>query len=140
MGERIAVLQTGVLQQVGTPEELYTNPVNMFVAGFIGSPAMNFLPAEAAAGVARTGEVVGFRPEHVVVGDGAGGGLHLEATAEVVEYLGDEELVHFSVGDETLLAKLPVEQRLASGDAVTLGVPAGKLHRFDAATGEAVGR
>jgi ABC-type sugar transport system ATPase subunit len=140
MGDRIAVLEHGVLQQVGTPEELYTSPVNTFVAGFIGSPAMNFLPAEAAVGAARSGEVVGFRPEHVEIADGAAGGLRLEATAEVVEYLGDEQLVHFRLGEETVLAKLDVEHRLRAGDGVTLVVPDDKLHRFDAATGDALGR
>src|SRR5207237_1983878 len=64
MGDRIAVMNLGVLQQVGTPEELYENPTNVFVAGFIGSPAMNLLPASVidAGGNDRT---AGFRPEHV---------------------------------------------------------------------------
>src|SRR5262249_37810096 len=61
MGDRIAVMNLGVLQQIGTPVELYTNPANTFVATFIGSPAMNLLPSEAL-GVGGGGEVVGVRP------------------------------------------------------------------------------
>src|SRR5438128_1294303 len=63
MGDRIAVMRLVILQQIGTPEELYTNPTNMFVAGFIGSPAMNLIPA-GVIGVGSDGQVVGFRPEH----------------------------------------------------------------------------
>src|SRR3990170_661625 len=67
MGDRIAVMRNGVLQQVGTPQELYTSPVNMFVAGFIGSPAMNFVPAGILEGIGSSGRIAGFRPEHVEV-------------------------------------------------------------------------
>jgi ABC-type sugar transport system ATPase subunit len=112
MGDRIAVMNLGVLQQVGTPEELYENPSNMFVAGFIGSPAMNLVPASllSAGGGDR---IVGFRPEHVDVG-GNGDGLRVSATVDVVEYLGDEQIVHMRVKDTPIVAKLPVEERLAA--------------------------
>src|ERR671924_1155112 len=65
MGDRIAVMRDGVLQQIGTPEELYQHPSNVFVAGFIGSPAMNLVPGAAIMGLGKTGQIVGFRPEHV---------------------------------------------------------------------------
>src|SRR5216117_3750696 len=67
MGDRIAVMNLGVLQQVGTPEELYENPANMFVAGFIGSPSMNLVPAPLV-GAGGDDRIVGFRPEHIDVG------------------------------------------------------------------------
>ena len=65
MGDRIAVMKLGVLQQVGPPEELYREPRNLFVAGFIGSPAMNLVPAEILDGAGGNGRIAGFRPEHI---------------------------------------------------------------------------
>ena len=136
MGDRIAVMNLGVLQQVGTPEELYENPANTFVAGFIGSPAMNLVPAPLVdAGGA--GRIVGFRPEHVDVG-GQGDGLRFNGRVEVVEYLGDEQIVHLDVKDTPLVAKLPVEERLSMGDNVDFFVARNKLRLFDAETEQRV--
>ena len=136
MGDRIAVMNLGVLQQVGTPEELYENPANTFVAGFIGSPAMNLVPAPLVdAGGA--GRIVGFRPEHVDVG-GQGDGLRFNGRVEVVEYLGDEQIVHLDVKDTPLVAKLPVEERLSMGDNVDFFVARDKLRLFDAETEQRV--
>jgi multiple sugar transport system ATP-binding protein len=136
MGDRIAVMNLGVLQQVGTPEELYENPSNMFVAGFIGSPAMNLVPASllSAGGGDR---IVGFRPEHVDVGRN-GDGLRFSATVDVVEYLGDEQIVHMRVKDTPIVAKLPVEERLAAGETAEFFVAQDKLRLFDAGTEERI--
>jgi multiple sugar transport system ATP-binding protein len=137
MGDRIAVLRDGVLQQVGTPSELYESPRNVFVAGFIGAPAMNFLPGGMVLGLGGTGQIAGFRPEHVRVG---GEGARLPAKVDVVEYLGDEQLVHFTVGDRILVAKLPVEQRIAAEEVLELSVPLDKVVLFDEETELARGR
>ena len=158
MGDRIAVMNRGLLQQAGTPEELYTRPQNLFVAGFIGSPAMNLVPVEPAtsdgsvvlrhdgfvvrvpdrfadAAGARDGRamVVGLRPEHLEVVDGTvpEGSATVPAVVDVVEYLGDEQLVHLHAGEVELVAKLPVEPRLHAGQDVTLAVPCAKLYLFD---------
>jgi len=136
MGDRIAVMNLGVLQQVGTPEELYENPSNMFVAGFIGSPAMNLVPAQTV-GAGGAGRVVGFRPEHVDVG-GQGDGVRFDATVDVVEYLGDEQIVHMTAKDTPLVAKIPVEERLSAGDAKQFFVAQDKLRFFDAESEERV--
>src|SRR6185295_18743778 len=69
MGDRIAVMNLGVLQQVGSPENLYRNPRNVFVAGFIGSPAMNLVPAAVIDGVGGNDRIAGFRPEHIELGN-----------------------------------------------------------------------
>jgi multiple sugar transport system ATP-binding protein len=138
MGDRIAVMQAGVLQQVGTPEELYTNPRNVFVAGFIGSPAMNLVPAPVVDGGGPE-RIVGFRPEHVRAGGAAGDGLSFSARVDVVEYLGDEQLVHLVRRDTPLLATLPVEEHVESGQELTFGVSREKLYLFDAETEERVG-
>ena len=138
MGDRIAVLREGVLQQVGTPHELYTKPANMFVAGFIGSPAMNFVPAGVVEGVGRSGHTAGFRPEHIELGSGDGDAARFSATVEVVEYLGDDQLVHLNAAGQPLLAKLPVEDQVQVGEEATFAVPRAKLHLFDAETEQSV--
>jgi ABC-type sugar transport system ATPase subunit len=133
MGDRIAVMNAGVLQQVGTPEDLYTRPANVFVAGFIGSPAMNLVPAPlVGAGGDRL--VAGFRPEHVRLG--GSGEVSFHAAVEVVEYLGDEQLAHLSIRDTPLVAKLPVSQRLTAGDEHEFSVERDRIHLFDAETQE----
>jgi multiple sugar transport system ATP-binding protein len=137
MGDRIAVMNAGVLQQVGTPEELYTNPRNMFVAGFIGSPSMNLVPAGVVNGGAKD-RIIGFRPEHVRPGTG-GDGLHFDARVDVIEYLGDEQLVHLSRKDKPLLAKLPIEEHVTGGEQMTFFVPRDKVYTFDAETEERIG-
>jgi multiple sugar transport system ATP-binding protein len=136
MGDRIVVMNLGVLQQVGTPEELYENPANMFVAGFIGSPSMNLVPAPLV-GAGGNDRIVGFRPEHLDVG-GQGDGVRFTADVDVVEYLGDEQIVHMRVKDTALVAKLPVEQRVGSGETVDFFVARDKLRWFDAETEERV--
>jgi multiple sugar transport system ATP-binding protein len=110
LGERIAVLSEGVLQQVGPPQDVYDHPANVFVAGFIGSPPMNLLKGNAAGGRIAVGEVefvdrqvpdgevlVGIRPEGLHPVGEAFDGPVFEVSVEVVEPLGDEVLVHGSV-------------------------------------------
>jgi multiple sugar transport system ATP-binding protein len=138
MGDRIAVMKLGVLQQVGAPEDLYRDPVNVFVAGFIGSPAMNLVPAESLDGDGGRGRIAGFRPEHIDIANGQASGLDFTARVEVVEYLGDEQLVHLRRGDMSIQAKLPVEQQVSSGQDLKLTVPRDKLLLFDAQTEERI--
>ena len=138
MGDRIAVMNKGELQQLGTPEELYERPANTFVAQFIGSPAMNMLPS-AVLGVGGTGQLAGFRPEHVRLGNGRAGASSYDASVEVVEYLGDEQLAHLRLGDHEIVVKLPVEPRLRAGEHETFSVPLDKVLLFDEASSQAVG-
>jgi ABC-type sugar transport system ATPase subunit len=135
MGDRIAVMNLGVLQQVGTPEELYENPANTFVAGFIGSPSMNLVPASLVDGGGD--RTVGFRPEHIDVG-ARGDGLRFTGNVDVVEYLGDEQIVHMTVKGTPLVAKLPVEQRVSAGESPEFFVAREKLRYFDAETEQRV--
>src|SRR5438093_2902100 len=92
MGDRIAVMSLGVLQQVGPPEELYREPRNLFVAGFIGSPAMNLVPAEVLDGVGGQGRIAGFRPEHVELANGRGDGCAFDGRGGVGWYRGLRQL------------------------------------------------
>jgi multiple sugar transport system ATP-binding protein len=136
MGDRIAVMKLGVLQQVGPPEELYREPRNLFVAGFIGSPAMNLVPAEILDGAGGNDRIAGFRPEHIELANGRPNGLNFDARVEVVEYLGDEQLVHLIRKDTAIQAKLPIEEQLSAGQELKLTVPREKLLLFDAETEE----
>jgi multiple sugar transport system ATP-binding protein len=152
MGQRIAVMSMGLLQQVGSPQELYDTPLNKFVAGFIGSPSMNFMELPLANGViggkevtfnvpsefnealrgAGTTVVAGFRPEHLELGEVTGPFGTVSGTADVVEYLGNEELLHVSVGNSDVVAIVDSSYRVRPGDTVTLKVPLTKLHLFAA--------
>jgi multiple sugar transport system ATP-binding protein len=138
MGDRIAVMKLGVLQQVGTPSDVYREPTNVFVAGFIGSPAMNLVPASVIDGTGGADRIAGFRPEHVRVRNGRVDGIDFEARVEVVEYLGDEQLVHMTRKDTPMQAKLPVEETVNAGDELTFSIPREKLYLFDAETEERV--
>jgi multiple sugar transport system ATP-binding protein len=138
MGDRIAVMRKGVLQQIGTPEDLYTKPVNTFVATFIGSPAMNLLDA-SVLGIGGSGKLAGFRPEHVHLGNGRPDSAQYKALVEVVEYLGDEQLAHLRIGDRAIVAKLPVEPRLHHGEESTFSIPLDRVLLFDKETELAVG-
>jgi len=125
----------GLLQQIGTPEDLYEHPANVFVASFIGSPAMNLIPGGAIMGIGQTGQIVGFRPEHAQL---SGGGVRFDATVEVVEYLGEDQLAHLTAAGHEILAKIPAEPRLQPGARVTLAVPEERVHVFDAETEQAL--
>jgi ABC-type sugar transport system ATPase subunit len=137
MGDRIAVMRKGVLQQLGTPQELYTRPANTFVASFIGSPAMNLVPA-GVLGIERDGILAGFRPEHVELGYPGEGAFGFQAVVELVEYLGDERLAHVRLGERLLTAKLPASQTLESGTSMAFTVPSPAVLLFDAETGLAI--
>jgi multiple sugar transport system ATP-binding protein len=144
MGDRVAVLRDGVLQQCDRPSTLYHAPANLFVAGFIGSPAMNILPVSASGpllvggadlGVAEDlgGErsMVGFRPEAVSVGEGP-----IAARIRIVEDLGSEVFVHLLIdhqGEERrVVAKIDPPFAGTADDNVRIGI-AGTLHVFDTA-------
>jgi multiple sugar transport system ATP-binding protein len=136
LGHRVAVLNEGHLQQVGPPRELYERPANLFVAGFIGSPSMNLLPA-AAVGMGANGNVVGFRPEHVEIG---GDGEGIDARVDVVEDIGADAYIFCSAdvgGKQTrLVARTEVRDAPQQGDSVQLHPRADEAHLFDAETGE----
>src|SRR5439155_15254110 len=114
------------------------NPANLFVAAFIGSPSMNLVPSKAVA-VGREGQIAGFRPEHLELGNGKADAMHLAPLVEAVEYLGDEQLAHLRLGDAPILAKLPVEQQLEEGRQEQFSVPLSKVLLFDAETERSLG-
>jgi ABC-type sugar transport system ATPase subunit len=128
LGTRIAVMNEGRLEQVGAPLELYDRPCTVFVARFIGAPAMNLWNAERDGAV-----LVGVRPHDITVGE-PGSGV-LDGTVEVVEPLGAQTIVHIAVtGRELMRVVVPANHRASAGDRVGLSWPPGSEHVFDAAT------
>jgi ABC-type sugar transport system ATPase subunit len=130
LGDRIAVLDAGRVRQVGTPDEVYGRPVDRFVAGFLGSPAMNFLGPEAASRFHEIpkGTVLGIRPEHVRIGT-----YGVRTRVDLVEVAGSDAYVHLDSG---LVARLPAHSRPAEGAAVSAAFDREAAHLFDEATGE----
>jgi multiple sugar transport system ATP-binding protein len=155
LADRIAVMHAGVIQQLASPTEIYRRPANRFVAGFVGSPGMNFRTGQLEGGnsgpafVAKDLRVplqgyefvngfdngreveLGVRPEHIVVGEGA----NREAKVEIVEPMGAETLVWCRLGEGLLSVRMEGESTVQVGDTVRLGFPAKRLNLFDCATG-----
>ena len=136
MGDRIAVMNHGVLEQVGTPEDLYERPANRFVAGFIGSPAMSFIEDGGPHGL-REGVVVGVRPEHArpwregLIGP-------LRGTVAFVEALGRETFVGVDVGDTRLVVFEEGRATRDVGEPMEFGLVEPGLRYFDRETGAAI--
>jgi len=157
MGDRIVVMKDGLLQQIGTPQDLHDHPLNLFVAGFIGAPAMNFFPAKASGTAADTGfanvplnghaerltgkdVIVGMRPEdiHDLGRTSAEGKLPIDATVEVVEYLGNELQLHLSAAGQAFVARVSTDTQTRPGAALRVGFDLRKVHFFDTSTEEAI--
>jgi multiple sugar transport system ATP-binding protein len=143
LGDRIVVLDAGKVQQIDTPLNLYREPANRFVAGFIGSPPMNFLEGRIEEGrfiadgltialprAPRQGPIVlGIRPEHVGVGPGP------NFTLDLVEPIGNEMFIYASTGANHLVARTAPQELPKVGSPITLSFDASHLHFFDVTTG-----
>ena len=165
MGARIAIIHEGALQQVGDPQEVYQHPANLFVASFIGSPAMNFFHSELrlhdgqlmaqsggarfplAEGQARAlaalegGKViVGVRPEHILLDWEAEEGPEagLDVVVDTVESMGHEQHVTFSAGDTTVVARLDVGRSLREGERLQVRIERAHMHFFDPDSGQRI--
>ncbi len=156
MGDRIVILDKGVIQQVGSPEEVYLYPENVFVAGFIGSPSMNFLDADVTEdkkikfdsiiidldgniqdliennSLSGKKVILGIRPEHFLVNRDDKNTL--EIIPELVETLGSEKLVHFTVDNKKITAKTPVETEVNTSEQTKLSIDTSKIILFDPKT------
>ena len=127
MADRIAVFNGGIIEQVGTPLELYQHPVNKFVAGFIGSPKMNFIdvPNGDTNGVSS----LGVRPEHFIISQDTG---TWSGKVGVIEHLGSESFLHVTLTNgSTVTVKADGDCSLKYGDSVFLTAQENKVHRFD---------
>jgi len=167
MADRIFIMSNGVLQQSGAPMEVYTKPANRFVAGFIGSPAMNFIDAKVVAsdgalsidaGALRVDVpesfrsrlqpyagrqvVFGVRPEDIAAHDssaGADSGNTVTTRADVVEPLGSEIFAHLTCGAHSIVARMDVpDNPLYVGDTLTVDLKMAKTHVFDSETSQTI--
>jgi multiple sugar transport system ATP-binding protein len=156
LADRIVVMRDGHIEQIGTPEQLYDEPANTFVAAFMGSPPMNLLAGRIGNGGASRLELgdgqslpladavarslprgaavtVGMRPEKLVLGPAEG--MSFQAQIELVEVLGGETVLHAKLGEQTLLVRTAGRPSLNSGDSVRLTVNAQDLFLFDGDSG-----
>jgi multiple sugar transport system ATP-binding protein len=145
LADRVVVMSKGAVQQIGTPKEIYDRPANTFVAGFIGSPAMNLVPGQVTSGVfaadgmtvtgvnAKDGPVtLGFRAEDAVVN---GGGGQISAPLYSLELLGEASMVSMRVGGELVSVKTNKDYTAEIGQPISVSVPANACHFFDRTTG-----
>jgi multiple sugar transport system ATP-binding protein len=167
LADRIVILKGGEIEQCGTPDEVYNTPASVFVGGFVGSPAMNFVKADLdegslvfangdrlqvpqvyaarAANLKRRDVIVGVRPEHFVMGDASA--PQLNCRVQVVEPLGADTLLFLALGEGSgsgahgagdLVARVPPHVRPAPGSAVSIGIDPMRLHLFDPETQKAI--
>jgi multiple sugar transport system ATP-binding protein len=151
LSDRVAVMRHGELQQLGPPMEVYRQPANLFVASFIGSPAMNFfevetarqdghlicqvgdstlaLPPDAAGSAVPSRAILGVRPMDLVVG--AERGIAIQGEVFLVEPIGPISYVDVDVGGQAVKAVADPDQAPAIGERVTLGCAAARVHLFD---------
>ncbi|NNF91299.1 MAG: ABC transporter ATP-binding protein [Boseongicola sp.] len=146
LADRVVVMKQGIVQQVGTPVEIYDRPANTFVAGFIGNPAMNLMQGTINGGVfegknvrieelaAPDGPVtLGFRAEDAQVAPSGG---QIVAPAYTMELLGDATMITVRAGGDLIAVKADKEFRIEIGDMVNIAVPTTACHLFDATSGE----
>lgn len=149
MADRLIVLKDGIAEQIGTPMELYDKPETQFVAGFIGSPAMNFIEANVSADGCniQIGELklplneklnssdsklnFGFRPEHVTLDENGS----MRMTVELVEHLGAESIIHAKLGDTPITLRLNGHVEAKTGDVLKANIDAGRYHFFERVNG-----
>ncbi len=147
LADRVVVMSHGRMQQIGTPTEIYDRPSNTFVAGFIGSPAMNLIPGHLTGGTFRAdgmqvsgltapdGPVtLGFRAEDVATANGGSTG-QINAPVYSMELLGDATLVTVRVGEALVATKATKDFRIGIGAPLSISVPASVVHLFDKSTG-----
>jgi multiple sugar transport system ATP-binding protein len=128
MADKIVVLNAGRIEQVGSPLELYNHPNNLFVAGFIGSPKMNFITGPEAS--QQGGETIGIRPEHLSLSSESG---QWNGRVRVAEHLGSDTFLHVAVDDiGTLTVRADSALGVSAGDRVLIAPDAAKIHRFGA--------
>jgi multiple sugar transport system ATP-binding protein len=151
MGDRIAVLRDGLLQQVAPPRDIYDHPANMYVAGFIGSPKMNFIPVTVSGSKAKGSGlevplpqapgiekgVLGIRPEDLS-NDVRNGHPEVDMQVDVLEVLGSDQYLYGRLGGDDVIARVPPQFNVSAGDRVRLAINKDQMHLFDAETEQAI--
>ncbi|MGY6705345.1 ABC transporter ATP-binding protein [Roseinatronobacter sp.] len=162
LADRIVLLNSGKIEQIGTPEEIYSTPKTLFVAGFIGTPAMNLLPltaqkcstgwqlsgkglslnVHAKAFALRDGQdiILGLRPSRIFPVAAGFSGLTLDGKVSLVEFHGDQVLASFALDDVELASLMPAEHRPREGEQLVFGFKEDDIHIFDASSGNSLRR
>ena len=149
LADRVVVMNKGIVQQVGTPTDIYDSPANTFVAGFIGSPAMNLLEGTLAGGVFTYNNVriagltgpdgpvtLGLLAEDASVADGSG---EINAKVYTMELLGDATMITVRAGGALVSVKASKDYRVEIGEQVSISMPPAICHVFDSETGARIG-
>jgi sn-glycerol 3-phosphate transport system ATP-binding protein len=148
LGDRIVVINNGVVEQVGTPKEIYSKPNTKFVAEFIGSPQMNLFQCKIENGLAKISDMqinlnnslniqnacIGFRPDDILISDQG----EYSSSANLVEYLGSDMIIYSSVGGQEFSCKLSSKINLKAGDNFKFNISPSVLHIFDNTSGQRV--
>ena len=155
LADRIAVMKSGNIMQLGTPDEIYNKPVNKYVADFIGSPSMNFLNGALERGTFTTGDlkmpmtgyayaapqvsdgpaIIGIRPEHIVTGELVQNApVKVASVVELVEPMGSDTLVWVTLAGAPIRVRMDGQARVNVGDALTLGIDPARASLFDKTT------
>lgn len=154
LADRIAIMKSGAIQQLGTPDEIYNRPVNKYVAAFIGSPSMNFLEGRLENGVVKVGELlfpmqdypfvnataqgdvwIGIRPEHVLTGPAAEAApFRTEIEVDIVEPTGADTLILSTLAGEPFRIRMDGQARVSAGDRIAIGVNPAAASLFDKAS------
>ncbi|MBX3581803.1 MAG: ABC transporter ATP-binding protein [Rhizobiaceae bacterium] len=160
LADRIAVMRSGMIQQLDRPQEIYRRPVNRYVADFIGSPGMNFLDGEIVARdegyhftagdidiplqrygfeSARPGPAAfGIRPEHISIDSGEGWPFTAKVAVEIVDPMGSDTLIWTTLGKQPLTIRVPSDRAPNAGDSITIGFDPMNASLFDAASGDRI--
>ncbi|MEJ3745430.1 ABC transporter ATP-binding protein [Actinomycetes bacterium KLBMP 9797] len=135
LGDRIVVLRDGRVEQIGTPDQIWRTPATMFVARFVGSPAMTLLPGPVLG--LRDGVLAGARPGAVRLGPDARKDPSLASSAivERIEVVGEDAHVYLRLDGHPLVARVPADRRPSIGDAMAVAIAESDMHHFDATTG-----
>ncbi len=131
MGDRIVVLDKGIIQQVDSPEEIYSNPQNMFVAGFVGSPQMNFISGENISEEFK-GKILGIRPEKMITD----GEFKLTVNIDMTELLGSEKIAYFTIRENKCSAKLSADFKFEK--TLDLSISRNDIYLFDKDSGKRI--
>ncbi len=152
LADRIAVMKGGNIMQLGTPDEIYNQPRNLYVADFIGSPSMNFIEGQLEAGTFRKGDmtlpmtgyefaapqtadrpaVIGIRPEHVVTGElAAKAPVQMQVAVDLVEPMGSDTLVYATLQGETFRIRMDGQAKVKAGETLAIGIDPSRASLFD---------
>jgi len=129
MGDRVVVLNNGIIQQAASPEEIYNNPSNTFVAGFVGSPQMNFIEPKDFPYQVKENTIIGIRPENMT----SDGDIRFKVKVDIVELLGSEKIVYFNIGEQKCSAKISANYDVK--DELELSINSSDIYLFDKSTG-----